>query len=162
MVFVYSYPHLLQLVHSLSDNAMLSRFSRVRLCVTPWTAAHQAPPSTGFSRQEYWSGVPFPSPYLLQGWSQTSFGFFVTFHGKPQQTPTIGWYQIFLNGIVVQKYTMVESQQRFIHTYTHTHTHTHTKSNSKQKTTLNGNPRNKTSRKATPSMMVCSSSTCNS
>ena len=41
---------------------LLSRFSRVRLCATPQTAAHQAPPSTGFSRQEYWSGVPFPSP----------------------------------------------------------------------------------------------------
>jgi len=36
--------------------------SRVRLLVTPWTAAHQAPPSMGFSRQEYWSGVPFPAP----------------------------------------------------------------------------------------------------
>ena len=36
--------------------------SRVRLSVTPWTAAHQAPPSMGFSRQEYWSGLPFPSP----------------------------------------------------------------------------------------------------
>ena len=36
--------------------------SRVRLLVTPWTAAHQAPPSLGFSRQEYWSGVPLPSP----------------------------------------------------------------------------------------------------
>ena len=36
--------------------------SRVRLFATPWTAAHQAPPSTGFSRQEYWSGLPFPSP----------------------------------------------------------------------------------------------------
>ena len=32
--------------------------SRIRLLATPWTAAHQAPPSTGFSRQEYWSGVP--------------------------------------------------------------------------------------------------------
>ena len=40
----------------------LSRFSRVRLCVTPETAAHQAPPSLGFSTQEHWSGVPFPSP----------------------------------------------------------------------------------------------------
>jgi len=40
----------------------LSRFSRVRLLATPWTAAHQAPPSMGFSRQEYWSGVPLPSP----------------------------------------------------------------------------------------------------
>ena len=37
-------------------------FSRVRLLATPWTAAHKAPPSMGFSRQEYWSGVPLPSP----------------------------------------------------------------------------------------------------
>ena len=48
---------------------LLSHFSRVRLVATPWTAAHQAPPSMGFSRQEYWSGVPSPSPYnhLLRG-----------------------------------------------------------------------------------------------
>ena len=39
-----------------------SRFSRVRPCATPWTAAHQAPPSLGLSRQEHWSGLPFPSP----------------------------------------------------------------------------------------------------
>ena len=42
--------------------AMLSHFSHVRLFVTPQTAAHQAPPSLGFSRQEHWSGLPFPSP----------------------------------------------------------------------------------------------------
>ena len=41
---------------------LLSSFSRVQLCATPWTAAHQAPPSLGFSRQEHWSGLPFPSP----------------------------------------------------------------------------------------------------
>ena len=41
---------------------LLSRFSRVRLCATPKTAAHRAPPSLGFSRQEHWSGLPFPSP----------------------------------------------------------------------------------------------------
>ena len=54
---------------------LLSHFSRVRLCVTPQTAAHQALPSLGFSRQEYRSGLPFPSPkntavssdFLLQG-----------------------------------------------------------------------------------------------
>ena len=40
---------------------LLSRFSRVRLCATPETAAHQAPLSLGFSRQEHWSGLPFPS-----------------------------------------------------------------------------------------------------
>ena len=36
--------------------------SHVRLFATPWTIAYQAPPSMGFSRQEYWSGLPFPSP----------------------------------------------------------------------------------------------------
>ena len=41
---------------------LLSRFSRDRLCATPETAAHQAAPSLGFSRQERWSGLPFPSP----------------------------------------------------------------------------------------------------
>ena len=41
---------------------LLSRFSRVWLCATPWTAAHQAQLSLGFSRQELWSGLPFPSP----------------------------------------------------------------------------------------------------
>ena len=41
---------------------LLSRFSRVRLCATPKMAAHQAPLSLGFSRQEHWSGLPFPSP----------------------------------------------------------------------------------------------------
>ena len=41
---------------------LLSHFSCVRLCVTPQMAAHQVPPSLGFSRQEPWSGLPFPSP----------------------------------------------------------------------------------------------------
>ena len=36
--------------------------SHVRLFATLWTVAHQAPPSMGFSKQEYWSGLPFPSP----------------------------------------------------------------------------------------------------
>ena len=49
---------LLQCMHA----CMLSRFSHVRRCATLWTAAHQAPLSTGFSRQEYWSGLPVPSP----------------------------------------------------------------------------------------------------
>ena len=46
---------------SFSNASTLSRFSRVRLCETLWTAAHQAPLSTGFSKQEYCSGLPFPS-----------------------------------------------------------------------------------------------------
>ena len=41
---------------------LLSHFSCVRLCVTPETEAHQASPSLGFSRQEHWSALPFPSP----------------------------------------------------------------------------------------------------
>ena len=41
---------------------VLSRFSCVRLCKTPWTVAHQDPLSMGFSRQEYWSGFPCPPP----------------------------------------------------------------------------------------------------
>ena len=48
---------------------LLSCFSRVRLCATPEMAAHQAPLSLGFSRQEHWSGVPFPSPmYESEKW----------------------------------------------------------------------------------------------
>ena len=52
------------LASSMKKRAMmlLSRFSSVRLCATPQTAAQQAPPSLGFSRQEHWSGLPFPSP----------------------------------------------------------------------------------------------------
>ena len=49
-------------IHMFISMLLLSRFSRVRLCVTPETAAHQAPWSLGFSRQEHWSGLPFPSP----------------------------------------------------------------------------------------------------
>ena len=40
----------------------MKSLSRVRLFATLWTVAYQAPPSMGFSRQEYWSGLPFPSP----------------------------------------------------------------------------------------------------
>ena len=45
--------------------------SRVRLLATPWTAAHQAPPSMGFSRQKYWNGVPLPSPHVIIYLSKT-------------------------------------------------------------------------------------------
>ena len=40
----------------------MKSLSRVQLFVTPWTVAYQGPPSMGFSRQEYWSGLSFPSP----------------------------------------------------------------------------------------------------
>ena len=48
--------------HMLLLLLLLSHFSRIRLCATPQTTAHQAPLSLGFSRQEHWSGLPFPSP----------------------------------------------------------------------------------------------------
>ena len=46
----------------LSEKSEVKSLSCVRLFATPWTVAYQAPPSMGFSRQEYWSGVPLPSP----------------------------------------------------------------------------------------------------
>ena len=48
--------------------------------MTPWTAAYQAPPSMGFSRQEYWSGVPLPSPQMAARWQ-------VLFPEFPQRSP---------------------------------------------------------------------------
>ena len=51
---------------------LLSRFSRVRLCATPETAAHEAPPSLGFSRQEHWSGLSFLSPMRESEVAQSS------------------------------------------------------------------------------------------
>ena len=44
------------------DYSEVKSLSHVRLTATLWTIAHQAPPSMGFSRQEYWSGLPFPAP----------------------------------------------------------------------------------------------------
>ena len=52
---------------------LLNRFSHVRLFATPWTAAYQAPLSVGFSRQEYWSGVPLPSPIKCLRSDQISY-----------------------------------------------------------------------------------------
>ena len=46
-----------------SEKLKVKLLSRVELFETPWTVAHQAPPSMGFSRQEYWNGVPLPSPW---------------------------------------------------------------------------------------------------
>ena len=50
------------LVSAMWVSEWVKALSRVQLFATPWTVAHQAPPSMGFSRQEYWSGLPFPSP----------------------------------------------------------------------------------------------------
>ena len=62
LLFTYHLSELNLMVTSSYKLLLLSHFSRVLLCATPWTAAHQTPPSLGFSRQEHWSGLPFPSP----------------------------------------------------------------------------------------------------
>ena len=49
------------LLQCIKGKVKVKLLSHVQLCATPWTAAYQAPPSMGFSRQEYWSGVPLPS-----------------------------------------------------------------------------------------------------
>ena len=56
--------------------------SRVQLLATPWTAAYQAPPSMGFSRQEHWSGVPLPSPGYMY-----TYGWFMLRFDRKQQNP---------------------------------------------------------------------------
>ena len=54
-----------------SEKVKVKLLSRVRLLATPWTAAYQAPSSTGFARQEYWSRVPLPSPIWTLMWCNT-------------------------------------------------------------------------------------------
>ena len=54
---------------------LLSRFSHVWLFVTPWMIAHQAPLSIGFSRQDHWSGLPFPPPGDLPPKDQTHISY---------------------------------------------------------------------------------------
>ena len=62
-------------------------FSRVRLLATPCTVAHQVPPSMGFSRQEYWSGVPLPSPIYIIDWSFCQFVFSTLFYDLENNFP---------------------------------------------------------------------------
>ena len=57
----------------------MKTLSCVRPLATPWTAAHQAPPSMGFSRQEYWSGVPLPSPSYLLSLNRLSYNLRILF-----------------------------------------------------------------------------------
>ena len=75
--------------------------SRIRLLATPWTAAYQAPQSMGFPRQEYWSGVPLPSPYLYLSKNYLSFLL-------EQVSPSLS----------------LSLSLSLTHTHTHTHTHT--------------------------------------
>ena len=74
--------------------------SHVRLCAIPETAAHQAPPSLGFSRQEHWSGLPFPSPcfcsWLFRSDSWVCLFFFCLFDLWSRICPNCTWVKLFL------------------------------------------------------------------
>ena len=61
------YLNISQLSYFIFEKVKVKSLSCVRLFVTPWTVAHKAPLSIGFSRQEYWSGLPFSSPGDLPG-----------------------------------------------------------------------------------------------
>ena len=70
---IYIYLSIYMYIYVCMCIVKVKSLSRVRLLVIPWTAAYQAPPSMGFSRQEYWNGLPFPSPgiytYTLLSWA---------------------------------------------------------------------------------------------
>ena len=63
--------------------------SRVRLLATPWTAAYQAPPSMGFARQEYWSGLPLPSLIALTRQNFFGKGMSLLFNERPRFDPWV-------------------------------------------------------------------------
>ena len=78
--------------------------SRVRLLATPWIAAYQAPPSMGFSRQEYWSGVQLPSPIGILGEEKEKrapnrvMQIFTDINGKPDNNTIVaGDFNTYLN-----------------------------------------------------------------
>ena len=58
VIYIYTHTYVCVYLHM----PVLSHFSRVRLSATPWIIAHQRPLSIGFSRQEYWRGLPWPPP----------------------------------------------------------------------------------------------------
>ena len=72
---------------------LLSHFSRVRLCANPETAAYQAPLSLGFSRQEHWSGLPFPSPMHESEVSQSCLTLSYPIDSSPPGSPVPGILQ---------------------------------------------------------------------
>ena len=59
-------------LHIICMKERVKSLRHVRLFATPWTTASQAPPSMGFSRQQYWSELPFPSPFYMTVWSRVS------------------------------------------------------------------------------------------
>ena len=97
--------------------------SRVRLFETPWPAAHQAPPSMGFSRQEYWSGVPsLPYIYIWQNESGISihlsppFWIFLPFRTPECKFPVL--YSVPISCLLYQSFNSVSCVQLFVTPWT--------------------------------------------
>ena len=84
---------------------------RVRLVATPWTAAYQAAPSMGFSRQEYWSGLPLPSP--VQSLSCVQL-FAIPWTAAYQALPSMGFSrQVYWSGLPLPSPVRVMNQGKF-------------------------------------------------
>ena len=85
--------------------------SRVRLFVTPWTAAHQAPPPVGFSRQEYWRGVPLPSPAWDGAGCESGLGpqplLISESRGQKKQQPPGGQSRSAMDSLLASAWTLV-------------------------------------------------------
>ena len=86
---------------------LLSHFSRVRLSVTPLTTAHQAPPSMGLSRQEYWSGLPLPS--LRDLWDNIKHAN-IGITGVPEEKEKRKGYEKFFEEIIVENFPNMEKE----------------------------------------------------
>ena len=115
---------------------VLSCFSRVRLCAIPWTVTHHAPLSMGFSRQEYWSGLPCcppgdtPDPWIQAVTLMSpalAGGFFTT----SATWEALLWSSNSFN--VFQKFLRCKNELNLsINTYIHTHTYAHKSSINKK------------------------------
>ena len=81
--------------------------SHVWLLETPWTAAYQAPPSMGFSRQEYWSGVPLPSPLLCYYKRKKSWTTYIYFRESSTQNKKVrskDWNYLMIKWSAIQRW----------------------------------------------------------
>ena len=95
---------------------LLSRFSCVRLCETPWTVAHQAPPPPGFSRQEHWSGLPFPSPmHESEKWKGSRSVLATPWTATYQAPPSVGFSrQEYWSGVPLPSLTCALTTYKWI------------------------------------------------
>ena len=89
--------------NALKWKVKVKSLSRVWLLATPWTAAYQAPPSMGFSRQEYWSGVPSPSPIAFSSTANYNFEVFPLFNHTGFFLFGELWLMIKKNSIMLSK-----------------------------------------------------------